>query len=96
MALAVKVTTDHKIIRQWAEQRGGEPASILDRETPHENAGVLRIRFADSAEEDRVKRISWSDFFTRFEQSHLAFLYEEENAEGDQSRFFKFISRNGE
>ncbi|NLP02892.1 MAG: hypothetical protein GX089_10385 [Fibrobacter sp.] len=86
------LTTDHQVIRRWIEKRGGMPGVALDQ-TPTEGAGVLRVQFPGSPEDRHFAVVSWSEFFERFEQSHLAFLIEE--GEGD-SFFFKFISRDGE
>ena len=90
-----KMTTDHRFIRKWAEQRGGVPAGVAATETPSENEGVIKIVFTDSAHEDLLP-ITWDEFFTKFDQSHLAFLYQESSSGGELSRFFKFINRDGE
>jgi hypothetical protein len=90
-----KMTMDHVIIKKWVEERGGEPASVPFG-TPDEEEGVLRIRFKGTDEFERFKPISWSEFFTKFDQSHLAFMYEEDMPDGKISKFFKFISMDGE
>lgn len=84
---ASKTTTDHDTIRQWAEERGGNPARV---DTGGEG-GILRIDFDDP--EDRLEKISWDDFFYIFEDNNLAFLYQERTEEGT-SRFNKFIERD--
>lgn len=86
-------TTDHETIRQWAEARGGVPATI--RQTENENEpGVLRIHFPGQSDEETFDELSWDVFFEQFEENDLAFLYQEETKEGEQSRFFKFVSRD--
>lgn len=84
-----KTTTDHDEIRRWAEARGGRPASVRGTEAD-EDAGVLRILFRDDA---ALEAISWDDFFDKFEEEELAFLYQEKTSDGSQSRFFKFVNR---
>ena len=87
---SAKTTTDHKTIRQWAEQRGGKPARARGTEGG-EGAGVLRIEFQDK--DDSLEPISWDDFFDTFEKKKLAFLYQEEQ-DGGESRFHKLVSRD--
>ncbi len=89
------ITANHKIIRQWVEARGGVPVRVLETETPTEEEGVLDFLF-DGKKDKRYKILSWSEFFKRFEQSHLAFEYEESLEGKIESKFYKFISRNGE
>lgn len=91
-----KITTDHKTIREWIEARGGIPARMIESETPTEKEGVLEIKFSEMPENKKVVQVSWSEFFKLFNQSHLAFLFEEFTPDGEKSHFFKFIWRNGE
>jgi hypothetical protein len=86
-----QATTDHDTIRQWAESRGGHPATVTRSERGHE-AGVLRLDFdpPDAA----LEKISWEDFFEKFEDADLAFLYQEKTDGGKPSRFHKFVSRD--
>jgi hypothetical protein len=85
-------TQDHDFIREWAEKRGAKPAEVASTET--EGApGILRLEFpgAPNANDDALKEISWDDFFEKFDQSGLEFLYQEETAGGEQSNFNKLI-----
>ncbi len=92
MAGESKTTTDHQEIRNWVEQRGGKPATVKGTGGDGE-AGILRIDFPGYSGEQSLKEISWDEFFERFEQSQLAFLYQDQTSNGEKSRFFKFISR---
>ena len=84
-------TTDHDKIRQWAESRGGHPATVKATERGHE-AGILRLDF--DPPDEALEKISWDDFFEKFEDADLAFLYQDKTAAGKQSRFHKFVSRD--
>jgi hypothetical protein len=87
-----RTTTDHDEIRRWVEQHDGEPASV--KGTEHgDAAGVLRIDFPGGAGEDQLEHISWDDWFAKFDQERLAFLYQERKAGGEDSTFFKLVGR---
>lgn len=86
-----KQTTDHDEIRRWVEKRGGRPANVRGTAQRGEEAGLLRIRFRD---DEDLEEIGWEEFFDKFDEEKLAFLYQEETAEGGQSRFFKFVERD--
>ena len=88
-----KTTTDHETIRSWAEERNGVPATVKGTETSGEHAGILRIHFPDYSGDEQLEPISWDDFFQKFEDSNLAFLYQEKTRNDEVSRFFKFVNR---
>jgi hypothetical protein len=87
-----KKTTDHEEIRRWAESRGCRPATVEGTESGGDEAGVLR--FDCNEPEDRLEELSWDDFFEKFDKENLALLYQDETAEGSESRFFKFVRRD--
>jgi hypothetical protein len=90
-----KTTIDHDEIRQWAEKRGGVPATVKGTargKGKAADAGILRLDFEPRDEE--LEEISWEEFFKTFDWEKLAFLYQEETAEGSTSRFHKFINRS--
>jgi len=87
-----KTTTSHKAIRQWAESRGGTPATVIETEKKGQ-PGILRIDFPDFSGEDTLEEISWDDFFEKFESANLAFVYQEKTEDGKMSRFCKFVDR---
>lgn len=89
-----KITTDHETIRHWAEQRNGKPAAVKGT-GDKDDAGILRIDFP-GGEEEKLAEISWEEFFEKFEQNQLAFLYQDTVKSGDTSRFFKFVNRGRE
>jgi hypothetical protein len=90
--MASKQTTDHETIRSWVEERGGRPARV--RGTGNgDDAGLLRIDYPGRGDDEALEQIEWGDWFDAFEENGLAFLYQDETAEGEESRFSKLISR---
>jgi hypothetical protein len=85
-------TTDHEEIRRWAEKRQGKPATVAATADDGE-AGILRIDFPGYSGEESLEEISWDDFFEKFDESNLAFVYQDESEGGDPSRFCKFVAR---
>jgi hypothetical protein len=92
MASDTRTTTDHDEIRRWVEEHDGTPASVKGTEAGGE-AGVLRIDFPGGAGQDDLEHIGWDDWFAKFEDSGLAFLYQAQKASGEDSTFFKLVSR---
>ena len=74
-----KTTTDHDEIRRWAQERGGRPARVKGTERGDDG--------------DALEPISWEEFFDEFDREGLAFLYQEKTADGQLSRFNKFVRR---
>ncbi len=82
------VTTHHEVIRQWAESRGGVPATVDG--TEHEGrAGVLRFDFGGDDGGGRLRHIGWDEWFETFDSRRLNFIYQEERSDGNQSNFFR-------
>jgi hypothetical protein len=88
-----KKTVDHEVIKRWAEERGGRP-SIVRGTGKDDSDGILRIDFGKP--EPSLKKITWEDFFKVFDERELAFLYQDKTADGKESRFFKFVRRDGD
>jgi hypothetical protein len=95
------VTTSHEVIRQWAEARGGRPATVAGTEHG-DHLGVLRFAFdggdrdearSRSGDEDRqgsrLRTVDWDEWFATFDQRGLNFIYQEERSDGSQSNFFR-------
>jgi hypothetical protein len=92
MASTSNTTTDHDEIRSWVEAHDGRPATVKGTEHGDE-AGVLRIDFPGGAGEDRLRHIDWDEWFEKFDHEGLAFVYQEQKADGSDSTFFKLVSR---
>jgi hypothetical protein len=85
-------TIDHEQIRKWVEERGGKPACV--RGTGDKNdIGMLRIDMPGYTGEDKLEHISWDDWFEKFDEKKLAFLYQDETKDGTKSNFNKLVSR---
>jgi len=88
----IHMTTDHAVIRGWAEARGGRPAEVAQT-GDGQDPGVLRIAFPGQGSEDALRTIGWDDFFDKFDRNKLAFVYQDRLKDGEISRFSKFVSR---
>lgn len=82
-------TTDHEEIREWVEERDGQPAHVEG--TGNGGDGLLRIDFDGG--DDNLEPIPWDEFFEAFEENDLALVYQEETSGGEESRFAKLVSR---
>jgi hypothetical protein len=58
-----------------------------------DDVGILRIDFPGQGEDEDLEPISWEDFFRKFDENNLAFLYQEQTSDGKISRFSKFVRR---
>lgn len=54
--------------------------------------GILRVDFGKP--EEALEKIEWEEFFQIFEKNDLAFLHQDKTADGELSRFSKFVSRS--
>lgn len=80
------VTTHHEVIKEWAEERGGVPATVAG--TEHEDhLGVLRFDFG--GDDDKLRHVSWDEWFKTFDERQLNFIYQEKRSDGNQSTFFR-------
>lgn len=85
-------TTDHDVIRAWAEARNGCPATVERTADEGDDAGILRIEFRDDKSD--LQDVDWEPFFRTFDDRGLAFVYQEQTSDGKQSRFNKFVRRD--
>lgn len=87
---AAHKTTDHDEIRRAVEARGGCPATVKSTHKKGD-VGLLRIDFPGYSGQQTLESISWDEFFEKFDQEHLALLYQEKTKSGRPSRFFKLV-----
>ena len=82
-----KQTTDHATIKQWVEDRNGEPAMIEG--TDGGNGEMIRVYFEKKIENADLKKIGWDEWFDQFDKSELALLHSTEAG----NTFNKLVSR---
>jgi hypothetical protein len=92
MASETRTTTDHDEIREWVESHGGVPATVRGTGDGR-GIGVLRIDFPGGTGEDQLEHVKWEDWFSTFDDSGLALLYQEHKASGEDSTFAKLVRR---
>jgi hypothetical protein len=86
-------TTHHEVIKEWAEARGGTPATVEGTEHG-DHLGVLRFDFGGGS--DNLRHVSWEEWFDTFDARRLNFIYQEERSDGNQSNFFRLESPDRE
>ncbi|WP_240675171.1 Rho termination factor N-terminal domain-containing protein [Cellulomonas endophytica] len=87
------VTTNHDVIRRWAEERDGVPATVEGTEHD-DHLGVLRLDFGGDS--DALVHVSWDEWFATFDARRLNFIYQEEKKDGSTSAFFRLESPDRE
>ena len=85
------MTRDHDVIRRWVEDRGGRPSTVGSTRSA-DDAGIIRVDFPGYSGEDTLEEIPWDEWFEKFDDSDLVFLYQETLADGGKSNFNKLIS----
>jgi hypothetical protein len=88
-------TINHDEIRAWIESRHGRPATVADAHRNEEKAGLLRVDMPGGPSNPHLEPLSWEDFFARFDDENLAFIYQDETA-AEESPFCKFVSRRND
>jgi hypothetical protein len=86
-------TTHHEVIKQWAEDRGGVPATVEGTEHG-DHLGVLRFDFG--GDNDNLRHVSWEEWFDTFDTRRLNFIYQEQRSDGSTSNFFRLESPDRE
>jgi hypothetical protein len=84
--------TDHEEIRQWAEERGATPSCV--RGTGGKgDTGMIRLDFPGYSGAQSLQKISWDDWFQKFDENNLALIVQDSTARGQKSNFNKLVSR---
>jgi hypothetical protein len=81
------VTTDHEVIRRWAQARGAVPATVAGTHYDGQ-MGVLQFEFPGYPG-DRLIEVSWAEWFEAFDKRRLNFVYPERPSSGERSNFFE-------
>jgi hypothetical protein len=82
------VTTDHEVIRRWAEERNAQPSTV-EGSVHDGHPGVLRFDFPGGSGGGRLVHVSWEEWFAAFDERRLNFIYQETRSDGRQSNFFR-------
>jgi hypothetical protein len=90
MIVEGKVTTDKKAIKEWVEERKGWPA-VQIRANENGKEKILWVGFPGANTQKNLKEITWEEFFEKFDQEQLTFLYQDASLNGEPSQFFYFL-----
>jgi len=93
MASLSHTTADHDEIRRWVEAHDGKPAAVRDTGSG-DDQGVSRIDFPGGASQQELEPLDWDEWFQKFDENRLAFLYQGHKADGSDSTFFKLVKRD--
>lgn len=80
-------TQSHEVIKKWAADRGGVPATVPGTEHG-DRSGVLRIDIQGKGSKN-LEQVDWNDWFKPFDARNLVFLYQEHKRDGQTSTFFR-------
>jgi hypothetical protein len=82
------VTRNHDVIRKWAEERDAVPATVAGTERDG-SLGVLTFDFPPHGDNERLRHVSWEEWFETFDRRGLNLVFQERLADGRQSNFFR-------
>ena len=75
-AVEHSATTDHDVIRRWAQDRHAMPATVEG--TEHDgNVGELRLDFDFGNDLEDLRQVSWDEWFRAFDERGLEFVFQE-------------------
>lgn len=80
-------TRNPEVIKHWAEERKGVPATVLGTEHG-DHLGVLRFNFPGYGGQ-KLQEVSWDQWIETFQDRKLVFLFQEHKKNGDMSNFFR-------
>jgi hypothetical protein len=78
-------------IRRWAEEHGAKPARVKGGEKDA-GVGALRLDFPGYSGGEQLERITWEEWFERFEEQNLTLLHDEITTRGRLSRLNELMS----
>ncbi len=71
-------TTDHLEIRHWAQTHNVVPVEVMPDHVDSEPA-TLRLMLSGQIRHPEMIRISWDDFFVKFDELGLTFVYDSDS-----------------
>ncbi|MGA9521845.1 MAG: hypothetical protein WBV82_10290 [Myxococcaceae bacterium] len=86
------VLVEHDEIQRWAEARSARPVSVRGTGS-RRDIGIIRLDLPGYVGEEKLRPVSWDEWFDKFEETNLALVVEETTTRGQQSNFNKLISR---
>ena len=91
---SLTITSDHALIKGWAEAHNARPASV--KGTSGNDIGTFRLMFPgySSGGSQPFLEISWDEFFRKFDENNLSFIYQDETIRRVKSNFNRFIKRS--
>ncbi len=88
-------TQDHDEIREWAEARKAVPSHVVG--TASKKAiSLIRLDFPSYSAAGSLEKISWDEWFEKFDTGGLALIYQDHTSAGDQSNFNKLVAYDPE
>jgi hypothetical protein len=92
---SAQTLTDHAQIQEWAEARRAQPACVKGTGGKND-VGMIRLDFPGYSGAESLKKISWDEWFQRFDDSRLALVVQDKTARGQKSNFNKLVARGGD
>jgi|GEM_PF-3619647 len=89
MATQTVTTTDHNVIRSWAEARNAQPARWKPAVSAQHPYDIL-IALNEKEAHLQVDKISWEEWFQVFERGQLCFTY---TTDDPQDHYYQLGSR---
>jgi len=87
-------TSDHDVIRQWADDRHATPATVESAE--HDGSVELRIDFDFGNHLEDLKQVTWDEWFAAFDERGYEFVFQEAaRADGSVSNEFHLEPAHG-
>jgi hypothetical protein len=95
MAARGGITTDHRVIRRWAEARGAQPSRIARTGATDSgrDPGTIRLDLPGHSDAGAPEPITWDEWFRAFDEHALAFVYEDTGADGEPSNVSRIVKR---
>ena len=75
-------TSDHELIKRWANAHNFVPVEALPARVDGEPSVLSLVSEIQAKSRKDVVVIGWEDFFAKFDQHGLAFVYDDESSSG--------------
>jgi hypothetical protein len=97
MAAHGGTTTDHRVIRRWAEARGAQPSRVARTGAAEAEGdpGIIRLDLPGYPDAGASEPITWEAWFRAFDEHALAFVYQDTTVDGGPSNVGRLVKRAG-